>query len=289
MVIRKETKARKADRDGQGLPPVPGKDISPYDGRPAAWWRESAGEGRRAEGGGAEEGGREGSESLAECSGGGAGLETGAAHVQVNRETQADGTPFDGAHDGRSVPAASNDKGRGWDSVVVEESDVLACGGYLPERYVGGAGDGDGEAESAGADPGRDEGVGGEGDGSSTPVDCERPPPPGVDTSATRREDCAAPNEPNSCDDVCTTQHHDAIEVATNSGGVSGVEGCQANPISLVTKPIPAGGGVGVRGRRNREPRRNVSDGTLGWRSRGGSGFARVRRRRRGSGSASRG
>ena len=52
MVIRKETKARKADRDGQGLPPVPGKDISPYDGRPAAWWRESAGEGRRAEGGG---------------------------------------------------------------------------------------------------------------------------------------------------------------------------------------------------------------------------------------------
>ena len=54
-VIRKETKARKADSDGQGLPPVPGKDISPYDGRPAAWWRERRGVqdgGRRAEDGG---------------------------------------------------------------------------------------------------------------------------------------------------------------------------------------------------------------------------------------------
>ncbi len=65
----------------------------------------------------------------------------------------ADGTPldsahdvpFDGAHDRRSVPATSNGKGRGWDSVVVEESDVLACGGYLPEKYIGGAGEGDGE------------------------------------------------------------------------------------------------------------------------------------------------
>ena len=53
------------------------------------------------------------------------------------------------------------------------------------------------------------------------------------------------PNEPNSCDDVCTTQHQYVIEVATNSGGVSGVDGCQANPISLVTKPIPAGGAEG--------------------------------------------
>ena len=153
-VIRKETKARKADSDAQGLPPVPGKDISPYDGRPAAWWRESVGgSGRRAEGGGRRTEGGKGLESLAECSGGGAGLETGAAHVQVNRETQAD--------DGRSVAATSNDKGRGWDSVVVEESDIVACGGYLPERYIVGAGDGDGEAESAGADPGAMKGLAG--------------------------------------------------------------------------------------------------------------------------------
>ena len=76
-VIRKETKARKADRDGQGLPPVPGKDISPYDGRPAAWWRESVGErkaGRRA-GIRAEGGGRR-AEDENQC--GGRGQEAGA-------------------------------------------------------------------------------------------------------------------------------------------------------------------------------------------------------------------
>ena len=66
-----------------------------------------------------------------------------------------------------------------------------------------------------------------------------------------------APNEPNSCDDVCTTQHQYVIEVATNSGGVSGLDGCQANPISLVTKPIPAGGaeGGGVGGSTKPEAR----------------------------------
>ena len=56
VAVRREKRARKADSDAEALPPVPGKDISPYDGRPAAWWRESAGgerkAGRRAEGGG---------------------------------------------------------------------------------------------------------------------------------------------------------------------------------------------------------------------------------------------
>ncbi len=47
------------------------------------------------------------------------------------------------AHGGRSVPATSNLKGSGWDSVVVEESDILACGGYLPEKYIGGGGEGE--------------------------------------------------------------------------------------------------------------------------------------------------
>ena len=35
---------------------------------------------------------------------------------------------------------------------MVEESDVLACGGYLPERYVGGAGDGEVETAGGGTD-----------------------------------------------------------------------------------------------------------------------------------------
>ena len=55
VAVRRETRARKADSDAEALPPVPGKDISPYDGRPGSWWRESVGgrkAGRRAEGGG---------------------------------------------------------------------------------------------------------------------------------------------------------------------------------------------------------------------------------------------
>ena len=143
-VLRQEVRARKADKDAQGLPPVPGKDVSPYDGQPAAWWREKLEEGRRAEDGGRrtdgnQDGGR-GQESFAQdregdCGSGGllAAGGSGAA-VEIDREGQADGT--------RSVPATSNEKGRGWDSVVVEESDILACGGYLPEKYTGGAGEG---------------------------------------------------------------------------------------------------------------------------------------------------
>ena len=46
-------------------------------------------------------------------------------------------------------PAVSDSKERGWDSVVVEESDVVACGGYLPERCIAIAGGGDYEAETA--------------------------------------------------------------------------------------------------------------------------------------------
>ena len=50
-----------------------------------------------------------------------------------------------------------------------------------------------------------------------------------------------APNEANFCDDVCIAQPQDIIEVPTGFGGDSGLEGCQAKPIFLETKPIPAG------------------------------------------------
>ena len=199
---------------------------------------------------------------MGECGSGGPLADGGSnAGVEIGRETRADGTG--------SVPVTPNEKRRGWDSVVVEESDVLACGGYLPERYVGGSGDGDGEAERAaamemgvpnpgagssesegagtcgaeltagglgevrleelagGADPGCDEGVGGSGD----------------EVQIAEK----APNEANLCDDVCTAQREGAIEVPANSGGVSGLDGCQANPIFLETKPIPAGGVEGGR------------------------------------------
>ena len=72
-VLRQEIRARKADRDAQGVPPVPGKEVSPYDGRPASWWRESVGEGRRAEDGGrrTEGGGRRAEDGGAGRQGGG--------------------------------------------------------------------------------------------------------------------------------------------------------------------------------------------------------------------------
>ena len=61
--------------------------------------------------------------------------------------------------------------------------------------------------------------------------------------SAAAGGDCVnAPNEPNSCDDVCIAQPQEIIDVPANSGGVSGLDGCQTNPIFLGTKPVPGGG-----------------------------------------------
>ena len=88
-------------------------------------------EGPRAEGVGRRAGVREGLGQGREgdCGSGGAVADGGKdAAVEIGRETQA-------------VPATSKANGRGWDSVVVEESDILACGGYLPEKYVGGEGE----------------------------------------------------------------------------------------------------------------------------------------------------
>ncbi len=216
------------------------------------------------------------------------------AAVEVGCEIQAGGT--------RSVPApAPNGKGRGWDSVVVEESDILACGGYLPEKYVGAASDGGREDEAPAAledeaptalgdeapatledetpaaledegptlgtvgseleeakqcdvdlntgcvsevtqeglaedgDQGCDEQVGDHAAEGSTLVISEHP---ATAASPTLGEG-NAPNEANFCDDMCIAQHQDIVEVPTNSGGVSGVDGCQTNPIFLETKPIP--------------------------------------------------
>ena len=51
-----------------------------------------------------------------------------------------------------------------------------------------------------------------------------------------------APNEPNSGEDVCIAQPQEILDVPTNSGGISGLDACQTNPILLETKPIAAGG-----------------------------------------------
>jgi hypothetical protein len=287
--LRQETRARKADSDAQSVAPVPGKDISPYDGRPASWWAEKVGGGKRGDlrsgrGRGLETGAQQ------DCGNGGAVAAGGSgAEVDIGRETQADVTPFDGAHDepfdgahdGRSVPATANATGRGWDSVVVEESDIVACGGYLPEMYLGGAGENDNDSEAASADalpdvvpnPGTASSDSEEGGTCDTDLsatgagevtregltqDAERACDDGAGDgaevvltldvrecppSADGGGDCVnAPNEANLCDDMCIAQHRDLIEVPTNSSGVSALDGCQTNPIFLGTKPMPAGG-----------------------------------------------
>jgi hypothetical protein len=289
--LRQETRARKADKDGQSVAPVPGKDVSPYDydGRPHSWWNARMGgaavAGREAEGRNSNTSTStststiQGDDDRSSCvgreaAGGGpdAACGSGAAD-EIGRETQADGT--------RSVPATPNRKGRGWDSVVVEESDILACGGYLPEKYLGGGGENDHDCEAACADalpddapnPGTassesEEGgtcdthrnagwvgeVTREGLAQDAELGCDdgagdaaevvltvhvRECPP----SAAGSSDCvSAPNEANLCDDVCIAQPQEIIGVPTKIDGVSGLDGCQANPIFLETKPIAAAG-----------------------------------------------
>ena len=287
-VLRQEVRARKAENDAQGLPPVPGKEVSPYDGKPASWWREKTGRwaengpsrasgrlGRRAEDGNQGEGpGQEefAQDQDAKCGSGGPIAVGGSdAAVELGREAQAD--------DARSMTASSNSKGRGWDSVVVEESDVLACGGYLPEKYIGGEGEGetvvDATDEVSNPEPGSldreqagtgetDLKAGGLGEGARE----ERPE--GVDGGAGDGltldvgggDDCSnAPNEANFSDDVCIAQHQDIIEVPANSGGVSGLDGCQTKPNFLETKPIPEGGAeAGASGGSTQPVRRALTD-----------------------------
>ena len=176
---------------------------------------------------------------------------------------------------------------------MVEASDILACGGYLPEKYVGAASDGgrEDEAPAPGAvedeaaaalqdevptlgtvgseleeakqcvtdlntggvsevsqeglaehgDRKCDEQVGDHAGEGSALVIREQPPTTTCGGTCPKREEGNAPNEANFGDDVCIVQPQDIIEVPTNSGGVSGLEGCQTNPI-LETKPISAAG-----------------------------------------------
>ena len=143
---------REAGRRAEGGAAEGGGRRAEDGGRRAGSEDGATGTDRRADdGGGGRAVGRDRSERArhaGDCGSGGPVAAGGSgAAVDIGRETQADGT--------RSVPATPNGKGRGWDSVVVEESDILACGGYLPEKYLGGAGenDHDSEAEPAAALP----------------------------------------------------------------------------------------------------------------------------------------
>jgi hypothetical protein len=174
--------------------------------------------------------------------------------VAIGREKEADGT--------RRVPATSDQRDRGWESVVVEDSDVLACQGLLPERCTGIAG----ESAIEPADALTDEVPNREAESSrldeagqcetSLNAGCAAPvtqdareeavdPGPAEEfseVSGASQTSEKAPNEANFCDDVCIAQNEDAIDVPTNSAGFSGLDNLQTKPIFLETKPVSAGG-----------------------------------------------
>ena len=188
-----------------------------------------------------------------------------------------------GAGGGRSVAAASNEKSRGWDSVVVEESDVLACQGFLPERYTGITGGGasldaagvvedeaPNPAETGSSEPedsgssGTDLNVGGVGEvareerAEAADRGCDDEVAGSGDEVRNAEK---APNEANLRDDVFTAQHEETIEVPTNSGGSSGLDNLETKPIFLETKPISAGGSeAGGAGRSTKPEARTLTE-----------------------------
>jgi hypothetical protein len=176
--------------------------------------------GRRTQGGGrrAENGGRRVPPSYG----------AGPYDFAASRGEPADGT--------RRVPATMGGAEQGWESVKVEAADVLACQGFLPERYTG----------IAGAIEDEDAGV--PGATAALPLS-EEDATPGV-SGAPEADACgeaklmAAPgtacenvtNEPNCDHDVITVQHEESVEVVANSDTFSGLD-------TLQTNPTPAGGG----------------------------------------------
>jgi hypothetical protein len=161
---------------------------------------------------------------------------------------------------------------------VVEESDILACQGLLPERCIGGtAGDSAIEHAAALADevaiPEAGSSASEEGGLCETDENtCSDAPVMqeerehddrgrteeaveegggGSDLCLEGRgEECAeGPNEANFRDDVCIAQHEEAIEVSAISGGSSGLDNLKTKPISSQAKPVAVGdpepGGTG--------------------------------------------
>ena len=148
-----------------------------------------------------------------------------------------------------------NSPERGWDSVGVDDSDVVACLGFLPERHVG----------AGGETPDWDAGVGGDSQDGDTGVELDAQSgdvgvaSDGLDegaavvgcggpvwlprtaacggTSAKRRAEFLT-NEPKLDHDVITIQSDEIVEVVANSDGSSGLDKLRANP-------RPAGGKEG--------------------------------------------
>ncbi len=129
--------------------------------------------------------------------------------------------PVDGT---RRVPATTGGAERGWESVKVEAADVLACQGFLPEGYTGGA-------SATAALPLSEEDAASSVSGAPEADACG-------DAKLVAAPDMACEtvtNEPNCDHDVITIQHEESVEVVANPDAFSGLD-------TRRTNPTPAGG-----------------------------------------------
>ncbi len=151
------------------------------------------------------------------------------------------GEPADGTG---SVPATTGGAERGWESVKVEAADVLACQGFLPERYTGGASATQDEDNGI-ASATQDEGAGASAattlalseedttsgvPGASEAGMCGEGKP--MAAAAAARE--IATNEPNWDHDVVAVQREENVEVVANFDAFSGLDTLQTNPTPAV-------------------------------------------------------
>ncbi len=145
-----------------------------------------------------------------------------------------------------SEPANLGGAERGWESVAVQDADIVACQGFLPARYAGADGDTrDGDVGVGGGT--QDGGAGVESDaqrgdvGVASDTLCEGagvvgdggpvlPPAAACDGTAAARGEEILTNEPKLDQDVTTTQNEKHVEVVANSGAISGLDRLRTNP-----------------------------------------------------------
>ena len=173
-----------------------------------------------------------------------AGCGGGSKESAPATSSAASGSPFDKAHGGRSELATV---GTG------EDSDVVACLGFLPERHVGAGGETrDWDAGVEGNSQAGDTGVEGDaqrGDfGVASDGLCEGaavvgeggpvPPAAACDGTLAARSEEILTNEPKLDQEVTTTQNEENVEVVADSDAISGLD-------TLRTNPRPEGGSEG--------------------------------------------
>ena len=164
--------------------------------------------------------------------GGGGRAEDGGGKVPPSHGAGPDDCPaatIEPADGTRRVPATTGGAERGWDSVLVEAADVLACQGFLPEKRTGITGatqhEGTGAAGATTVPLSEEDSTSGVSGAPEADAcgDAELMAAPGVE-----REN--ATNEPKLDHDVITIQREDIVEVVANSEAPAGLDTAQTNP-----------------------------------------------------------